>query len=159
MTKTNAVGVRLVFHMVHTCLLPEEGHIHGYKRMALVMRKKRGVHRDGFTGARTEEVPETTTQRRLRREETKIANGTSLQGVANARSPPFMATRTGVVPVAPRSYWKSTPPVLLSVVSSAITLCSGLHNQKVTRASYVIYGHSLGGSTTVCFMPTLDRKE
>lgn len=73
---------------------------------------------------------------------------------------PTFRTRAGVVAVAPRSYWKSTP----TRPSEHGILRDYTHalNYTIKRwpdSRIIIYGHSLGGSAAACLTSALDSKD
>lgn len=69
-------------------------------------------------------------------------------------------TRAGLVAVAPRSYWKSTPcsPSERGILSD-YTHALNYAIKRWPNARIIIYGHSLGGSAAVCLTSSLDSEE
>lgn len=73
---------------------------------------------------------------------------------------PSFRSRAGLVAVAPRSYWKSTPtrPSERGILSD-YTHALNYAIKRWPNSRIIIYGHSLGGSAAVCLTSVLDSKE
>lgn len=75
-------------------------------------------------------------------------------------SHPSFKSRVGLVAVAPRSYWKSTPtrPSERGILGD-YTHALNYTIKRWPNSRIVIYGHSLGGSAAVCLTSALDSED
>ncbi|KXN90575.1 Protein bem46 [Leucoagaricus sp. SymC.cos] len=75
-------------------------------------------------------------------------------------TPPQQHPRIGVLAVAPRSYWKSTPrrPTQSGIIQDYITTLR-YALQEFPAAQIVVYGHSLGGAAAICTLAELQQTQ
>lgn len=71
-----------------------------------------------------------------------------------------LKARAGIVAVAPRSYWKSTPvrPSERGILDD-YTRALNYTIKRWPKSRIIIYGHSLGGSAAVCLTSALSSEE